>query len=255
MTKNKSEKDTYFSGMDAGIKLIVTLFFVVVPFFCVKPLSFAVLFLILLHISAISGIKAKSLLKSVAAYLIVIILPLFFGIAVQALVTLASLHTAVESERFAALALQTARLFLLWYVTGLYIFTTPMEPFLGLMSKILTPLQKIGIPVENFLQTIRFVMMILGDMAKRFTASFKNVFTGKREQGRRTLRQIVKELTNVLVTMITDSLADTDKIQEMIEQDRDKGFSYHLKCTKMDIASLVLSCILLAVLGLIESWW
>lgn len=252
MIKVKTGNETNFSGMDAGIKFIITLFLAIIPFFCFKPLSFLVFFSFFGLISLISGIPPKALLKNVVAYLVIIILPLLFGVGVQALIGLFGGSEMVEANAYQDLFYRILRLFLLWYVTSLYIMTTPVEPFLGLLDKILTPLKLLKVPVSDFLNTIRFVMALLTDMGGRFIDSYKELFSSYKNKNKRGVSNLVKDVVHVLVNLITDSLADTDQVQEMIEQDGQKGFSYGLKVSFADIVLILVFCGLMAGIYLIE---
>lgn len=252
MINTNTAKDTKFSGMDAGIKLIITLFLAIIPFFCIKPLSFAALILFFLQASALSGIKIPALLKNVVAYLIIIILPLVFGIAVQALIGLISENASATAYSYHDLTLRVIRLFFLWYVTSLYIMTTPVEPFLGLLDKILTPLKLLRVPVSSFLNTLRFVMAVLGDMGARFISSYKELLSSYQNKSKKGFSKLMKDIVKVLVSLITESLADTEKVQNMIETESDRGYSYTFKVNKSDLFAVFLLIVLLAFLAWFE---
>lgn len=252
MIKMKTGDDTNFSGMDAGIKLILTLFLAIIPFFCAKDASFVVFFSFFALLSLISGIPGKTLLKNIAAYFVIIILPLLFGVAIQALFALFGGSGIMEVNAYQELFYRILRLFLLWYVTSLYIMTTPMELFLGLLHQILLPLGLLKIPVSGFLSTIRFIMVLLGEMANGFLDSYKELFSSYKNKNRRGFGNLVKDMAQVLVSLIAASLADTDKVQEMIANDAERGFSYRFRCSFLDFAAILLFCALMAGVYLME---
>ncbi|HMM05538.1 MAG TPA: energy-coupling factor transporter transmembrane component T [Clostridiales bacterium] len=238
--------------MDAGIKLILTLFLAIIPFFCEKDASYVVFFSFFALLSLISGIPGKTLLKNIAAYVVIIILPLLFGVAVQALFALFGSGGTMEVNAYQELFYRILRLFLLWYITSLYIMTTPMELFLGLLNQILLPLRLLKIPVAGFLSTIRFIMLLLAEMAGRFLDSYKELFSSYQNKSRRGFRNLVKDMAQVLVSLISASLADTDKVQEMLVNDAEKGFSYRFRCSFPDFAALLLFCALMVGVYFIE---
>ena len=252
MIKMKTGNDTNFSGMDAGIKLIITLFLAIIPFFCDQIVSFVVFFSFFALLSLISGIPGKTLLKNIVAYVVIIILPLLFGLAVQALIGLLTGSEAVQINVYQDLFYRILRLFLLWYVTSLYIMTTPMELFLGLLNQILLPLGLLKISVSDFLSTIRFVMLLLAEMGNRFIDSYKELFSSYKNKSRKGFYQLVKDMAQVLVSLISASLADTDKVQEMIVNEAEKGFSYRFRCSFADFAAIVVFCALMVGVYLIE---
>lgn len=240
MIKMKTGEETNFSGMDAGIKLIITLFLAIIPFFCEEHISFIVFFAFFAFISLISGIRSKTLLKNVVAYVVIIILPLLFGVIVQVLIGLFTGNEMVQVTAYQDLFYRILRLFLLWYVTSLYIMTTPIEPFLGLLDRILTPLKLLKIPVSGFLSTIRYVMMLLTEMGGRFIESYKELFSSYKSKNRRGFRNLIKDMAQVLVSLIAASLADTDQVQEMIENETKRGFCYRFRFSFADFAAVVL---------------
>ena len=264
MIKMKTGNDTNFSGMDAGIKLIITLFLAIIPFFCDQIVSFVVFFSFFALLSLISGIPGKTLLKNIVAYVVIIILPLLFGLAVQALIGLLTGSEAVQINVYQDLFYRILRLFLLWYVTSLYIMrseehtselqslTTPMELFLGLLNQILLPLGLLKISVSDFLSTIRFVMLLLAEMGNRFIDSYKELFSSYKNKSRKGFYQLVKDMAQVLVSLISASLADTDKVQEMIVNEAEKGFSYRFRCSLADFAAILVFCGLMVGVYLIE---
>lgn len=252
MIKMKTGDDTNFSGMDAGIKLIITLFLAIIPFFCVQNASFIIFFSFFALISLISGISGKTLLKNIAAYVVIIILPLLFGMAVQALIGLFTGSEAVQVNEYQDLFYRILRLFLVWYVTSLYIMTTPMELFLGLLNQILLPLRLLKISVSGFLSTIRFVMLLLAEMGNRFIDSYKELFASYKNKSRKGFYHLVKDMAQVLVSLIAASLADTDKVQEMIVNEAEKGFSYRFRCSFVDFAAVLIFCALMLSIYFIE---
>ncbi len=235
--------------------MILTLFLAIIPFFCVKNASFVVFFSFFALLSLISGIPGKTLLKNIVAYLVIIILPLLFGVAIQALFALFGGSGTMEVNAYQELFYRILRLFLLWYVTSLYIMTTPMELFLGLLHQILLPLRLLKIPVSGFLSTIRFVMLLLAEMANRFLDSYKELFSSyknNKSKNKRGFYPLVKDMAQVLVSLISASLADTDKVQEMLVNDAERGFSYRFRCSFADFAAVLIFCALMVGVYLIE---
>jgi energy-coupling factor transporter transmembrane protein EcfT len=130
--------------------------------------------------------------------------------------------------------------------------TTPIEPFLGLLDKILSPLKLLKIPVSDFLNTIRFVMAVLSEMGSRFIDSYKELFSAYKNKNKRGFTNLVKDMVQVLVSLITASLADTEKVETMLENEGQKECAYRFKVSFSDVAAIAVFCGLMIGVYLIE---
>ncbi|MFA6809347.1 MAG: energy-coupling factor transporter transmembrane component T [Eubacteriales bacterium] len=243
------EKNKALQGMDTGIKFILATFLSVTPFLCQGKLSFAVIGGYMLAITFFAGLDKKVLLKSVLAYIIVIVLPYAFGLSINLLIGYFSPQKVIALDGLNRMIFKIIQLFLVWYIGSLYFHTTEMKSFIGLFDKILFPLKLLRIPVSDYLKVVMCIVIELEGATHELKENFGQKMSSVVQKSRWIYKINIKEISNILVSLIVNSFNKLERIQEFVETtNSEELYCYKLKLSKNDfwaIGSIVLLTILL----------
>ena len=242
-----------FWPVDSGYKFIIAMILGTVPFFLDHYLSFVLLGVYLFLSTFLYGARLKDMFKSMTAYLIIILFPYLFGLGMAAIVSsFSSTDFSMVYGSFDDVTLRLVQLFLLWYATSLFFFSTGTEEIVGVFDFVLTPLKKIGVPVEDFLKVIMCVVNELKQLGPAVKKSFTENMAGFKEKS--TWRAKVVQISDVLVAFIVDSFQRLDEVEAYVnEVDARTLFTYRAALSKSEIALFISFIALIYTITLLES--
>lgn len=237
--------------MDSGIKLLVFLILGACPFFIDSYINYVLIVAYLLVATYLTRIKFSVIIKNIAAYILIIILPYTFGLLMAVGVAkitgneMIALYNSINE-----VVIRLFQLFLLWYAGILYFNSTKIESVLGVFDKLLSPLKRIGVPVSDFLKVIMCVIKELKELGPEVKKSFSesaSVIFGK---GQSLSTGKLKAISQLLVAFIVNSFERIGKVEEYVKQVQDKDlFNYQFAISKADVLAVI--SIIFLVIGMI----
>lgn len=261
-TDNMTEKANINISKSAGpeaidglIKLIIATALAVTAFFLNKPVSIGILAVYLLISALITRVKFRTLFLSTVSYFVIVLFPFLFGYLMSELI-----YFFTNNESFAysqsgyEVFLRVFRLFVIWFVSILYFFTTPLKTVIGLLDKFLFPLKKIGVPTEDFLKIVMCVVMDLKAKGKELKDNFmdhaRSVMCGSKTK----LKDKIKGAARIIVSSLVNSFEKINDIQQSIENlNAGDLYGYKFKLSVRDIIVTVIFIVAIWVLLMIEN--
>ncbi|MHB8126248.1 MAG: energy-coupling factor transporter transmembrane component T family protein [Desulfitobacteriaceae bacterium] len=239
--------------IDAGLKAFITIVLAIVASVCVKQISLLIILLYLVIATFLLGSNFRFILKNIISYGIIFLLPFSFGLLLSIFFGFLFSNNLFFSDYvLKETVLRIVRIFFIWYIGSLYFCTTPLKSILGMLRKVLYPLNILGVPVLKYLNIVMCIIIELTQSVNEF----KNKII---EQSRDIFRDNslcfktkIKELSNILVLFITNSLQKTEEIQKLVEQTNTNDFIYSFKVSRNEILAIFSLIILLTVLIFLE---
>jgi len=230
--------------IDAGIKAVLALLLAVTSSFCISHLDLVYFFIFLLLITILLKSNLRFVYKNLISYTIIIVFPYFVGLLLSLLVSrLFSGAAYFNTVNLDTAILKMVKIFFIWYIGNLYLSTTPIESIIDMLNKVFSPLNSAGIPAAKYLNMIVFILSELTGLMSRFKndnlEQARHIFT----DNHLGIKSKSKELSNILVTFIANSLQRTDEIYERVELSKNKGCQYILTISKNEIIAIVISVI------------
>jgi energy-coupling factor transporter transmembrane protein EcfT len=240
-------KDKYIE-IDAGIKAILAILLGATTLYCNNwpDMIYFAVFLIVITVFLKSNIQF--ILKNIAAYGIIFVFPCLCGLLLSLLFNKLSPGSAFHSNIiFEGLLLRMVKIFFIWYIGSLYFFTTPFSSIVDMLNKIFSPLNSLGIPVSKYLKIIMCIVNVLtksvGQFKKDILEEARHIF----KNNHLGIKSKFKELSNILVDFIANSLQHTDEIQKQVELTCVDNSQYTFRITKNAIVAF-LGCIIFLLL-------
>ncbi|MDD3315541.1 MAG: hypothetical protein PHH05_08625 [Syntrophaceticus sp.] len=240
-------KDKYIE-IDAGIKAILAILLGATTLYCNNwpDMIYFAVFLIVITVFLKSNIQF--ILKNIAAYGIIFVFPCLCGLLLSLLFNKLSPGSAFHSNIiFEGLLLRMVKIFFIWYIGSLYFFTTPFSSIVDMLNKIFSPLNSLGIPVSKYLKIIMCIVNVLtksvGQFKKDILEEARHIF----KDNHLGIKNKFKELSNILVDFIANSLQHTDEIQKQVELTCVDNSQYTFRITKNAIVAF-LGCIIFLLL-------
>lgn len=257
-TEQKSAEQIHESlscGLDAFIKLIVAIVLTIIPFIIERQLSFIILCAVLIWIAVVLRIKLRTLLLSAASYGVIVIFPFLFGMGISVLINSISANQALfYSPETLDAFLRLLKLFIVWYVSILYFHTTPMSTVLGLLDQLLSPLKRIGVPIQDYLKVVMCIVLELKETGSEMKHKFLENARSTIGSNASTLKDKFKGVSHIIVTSLVNSFDKLDKIQSFVENVKPEDlFGYTFKLSRKEGAALLFAVILIFALYLSES--
>jgi energy-coupling factor transport system permease protein len=172
----------YFPGksvvhrLDPRTKLVLTLVYIVALFMAVSYYSYGLMIAVLISIIVVSGIRFKTILKSVKPLIIIIIftfiLNMFFTSGTHELVSFWIIRITLEGVTMAAKMI--LRLIMLIIGTFQLTYTTSPIALTDGLEKLMNPLKKIKVPVHELAMmmsiALRFIPTLIEETDKIISA-------------------------------------------------------------------------------------
>ncbi|MBB5174309.1 hypothetical protein [Texcoconibacillus texcoconensis] len=247
-------KNKGFWPIDSGYKFFIAVTLGVIPFFIDHYLSFILLSLYLFLSTYIYGARLREMMKSMVAYLIIIIVPYMFGLLMATVVsTVSGTDMSMVYGSYQDVGLRLVQLFLLWYATSLFFFSTPTEEIVGVFDRVLTPLKRLGVPVRDFLKVIMCVVNELKHLGPGVKESFTNSMTKLSEKS--SWRTKIRVISNILVAFIVDSFKRLDEVEEYVNQvEAEDLFTYKVVISKSELFLFISFVALLYTFFFLETY-
>lgn len=239
--------------MDGLIKFILAILLMVMPFWLQNFFSFGILIIYLLFATWILKVNFRTLLISGASFGIIVLIPYLFGLLMNAIFYSFSQNPLFSFQGFGAVFMRLFKLFVIWYVSILYFHTTPMKTFIGMVDKFLTPLKKLGLPIQDYLRVIMCIVVQLKETGSEMKNSLGEKMQTVVGEKKRRFRINVKGISQIIVTLIVDSFGKIDKIQEYVEKvSSEELYYYRFKFTVRDGGALLSFSLFVALLWIVE---
>lgn len=250
----KTSNTTVLAEIDAGLKACMAIILTVTALICQKQVSLSMVFFYTVVATVLLGSNFRFILKNIVAYGIVFLLPYLFGLLLSMLFGFLFSNALYVSDLVIKEALlRMVRIFFVWYIGSLYFFSTPLNSILGMLKKVFSPLNSLGVPVSKYLTIIMCILIELsksvGEFKNHAVAQARNIF----RDNSMSFKTKIKEISNILVFFIADSLQKTEEIQKLVDQTDINDFRYSFKVSRNEILAIVSFIIFLAVLILLET--
>ncbi len=235
-----NNEKSLLTGLDAGLKAGMALILTILAIVCQNQLSLLIIFLYLGLATFLLGSNFQFFLKNLISYGLIFLFPYFFGITLSVLFGyLFSNNAYVPDLVIKDTLLRMAKIFFVWYIGSLYICSTPLNSMLGMLKKVFSPLNSLGVPISKYLSIIMCIVIQL----KESVSGFKNNAV---EQARIIFKDKnmcfqtrIKEISNILVSFIADSLHKTEEIQTLVEQTNSNNFAYCMIVSRKEIFAIL----------------
>jgi len=230
--------------LDGLIKFILTAALACLPFLIVEQMNYVILSVYLLGAAFVLRVRLRTLMVSAASYSIIVLLPYFFGLLLSSILYLMTDNALFRVyQGYYEVSLRLFRLSVVWYVSMLYFYTTPIGTVIGLLDKLFFPLKLIGVPVTNYLKV---VMCIVIELKETGTDVVKKKF-----------QRNITGISQIIVALIVNSFEKLDKVQSFVENAKPEDlYGYSFKITKRDIAVIFSFVLLTTVVSIIENgYW
>ncbi len=246
-------KNSLLAELDAGLKACLALILTVLASVCEKQVSFFIIFLYLLLATLLLGSNFRFLWKNIVAYGIIFMLPYSFGLLLSILFGyLFSNALFVSDLVIPETFLRMLRIFFVWYIGSLYICSTPLQAILGMLKKVFNPLNSLGVPVSKYLTIIMCIVIQLTESVSEFQNNTVEQARTIFKEKRMGLKTKLKEISNLLVFYIANSLHKTEEIQKLVDQTNPNNFTYNIQISRKEIFTLFSFLLLLTVLIFLE---
>jgi energy-coupling factor transporter transmembrane protein EcfT len=251
---NVNIKKSLLAGIDAGLKALLAIILIVAAMICEKQVSLLLIFSYTVIATILLGSNFRFLLKNVVSYAIIFMFPYLFGLLLSILFGIIfSNNQSATDLVFKEALLRMIKIFFVWYIGSLYICSTPLESILGMLKKVLQPLNSFGVPIGKHLNIIKCIVIELNQSVSEFKnntlAQARNVIKDRNL----SFRTKIKEISNILVCLIANSLHKTEHIQELVARTNANDFIYNFRFSRNEIIASFSLIILLAGLTLMET--
>ncbi|HHY25834.1 MAG TPA: energy-coupling factor transporter transmembrane protein EcfT [Desulfitobacterium dehalogenans] len=252
--ENKGLNKAEYFRMDGLVKLILAILLMVMPFWFRYPLSFGLLSIYLILIAWVFKVDLRTIAISGASFGIIVLIPYFFGLLMNALFFYFSRNPMFAFQGFGAVFLRLFKIFVIWYISILYFHTTPMRTFIGMLDKFLMPLKKLGLPVQDYLKVVMCIVDQLKDTGSEVKKSLGEKMRAVVGEERHKLRINVKGISQIIVNLIVDSFEKIDKVQEYVDKvSPEELYHYRFKFTLKDGVALVSFVVFVGIIWIIEN--
>ncbi len=233
-------------NMDAGVKLILLLILLFLVFFSNNLINVGILLALSGYIMLFTGLKKNVVIKSVSALFIVICLPYLFGILISVVLSLLQKNIfCFQWYKFHDILLRVLKLFLLVFLSELYLHTTPIKLIANMLYKVFFPFKYLRYTIKK---SFKIFIIIVNDIHDNIN-EFKKKILIKMKPGQLKNIQSIKVNLNtisaIIVSLIVDSFEKIQKIQDSLENEGiDNLDSYVFRITKYDLLGIAVCAII-----------
>ena len=237
--------------LDAGVKACIAIALVIITIVSEESSVFLVLLLYLIFATVLLKSNLRFILKNLAVFAIVILLPYTFGLCLSALFQLYSAN-ALSAVQYIPMETvkRIVKIFYVWYVLNLYFFSTPLEILFSLLNKFLRPVQAIGVPVTKYLIIIKCVIIEITRSVQTFREKIIKEAGRLLKDKNSRFKEKPAVLARLLAGFITDSLQKTEEMQQLIDRTELENV-YSFKIAKKEAFAMCSLILLLLCLHLL----
>lgn len=254
----KQAEDDFHSlrltAMDGLIKLSLATGLGVISFRCEKPASFIVIMLFLVVTTWLARVNGRTMLVSAASYGMIVVMPYLLGIAMNELLYLVTVNPVfVYRQGIQPVVLKLVRLFLIWYISVFYFQITPIETVIGMADRMLSPLKRLGVPIEEYLKVTMCVVIELRKMPSEVKRNLGLRMRRAVGKNRWDIKAKIKGVADILVTLIVDSFQKLGRIQSFVEEAAPGDlYNYRFRLSKYDGMGIIAVVLLAGFVFLLE---
>jgi energy-coupling factor transporter transmembrane protein EcfT len=246
-------KNSFLAEMDAGLKACLAILLAVIAINCENRLSLLLIFLYMVLATILMGSNLRFLYKNALSYGIIILFPYFCGLLLSAFLGLLfSTNTYVTGLSFAETLLRVVKIFFIWYIGSMYIYSTPLPAVLGMLKKAVSPLHNIGVPVNRYLVMLKCILNELNESVADFKSNSleqaRIIFRKKA-----SLKTKTGELAEIIVFFIVNSLHRTEHIQNLVAKTDINDLTYSLKVARNEVWAVLSFAMLLTAVIISET--
>jgi len=121
-----------------------------------------------------------------------------------------------------------------------------------MLKKVFNPLNSLGVPVSKYLTIIMCIVIQLTESVSEFQNNTVEQARTIFKEKRMGLKTKLKEISNLLVFYIANSLHKTEEIQKLVDQTNPNNFTYNIQISRKEIFTLFSFLLLLTVLIFLE---
>jgi hypothetical protein len=250
---NVNIKNSLLSEIDTGLKALLAIVLVAAVLLCEKQVSLLVIFLYTVIATVLLGSNFRFLLKNMVSYAIIFMFPYIFGLLLSIFFGFVFSNNPSASVMLLKEALlRIVKIFFVWYIGSLYICSTPLESILGMLKKVLRPLNNFGVPIDKHLNIIMCIVIELNESVKEFKNNSLAQARDAIKDKSLCFKIKIKEISNILVCFIANSLHRTEHIQELVAQTNVNDLKYNFRFSRSEILATFSIIILLSGLTFLE---
>lgn len=253
-----NQKINNFEDIDGLIKFVLTAALACLPFFIVKQMNYVILSVFLLGAAFVLRVRLRTLMVSAASYGIIVLLPYFFGLLLSSILYLMTDNALFRVyQGYYEVSLRLFRLSVVWYVSMLYFYTTPISTVIGLLDKLFSPLKFLGVPVADYLKVVMCIVIELKETGTDVVKNLRESMRSNIGSEKKKFQINITGISQIIVSLIVNSFEKLDKVQSFVENaNPDDLYGYSFKITKRDIAVIFSFVLLTTVVSIIENgYW
>jgi energy-coupling factor transport system permease protein len=245
-----NKNNSLIFNLDVGIKFIMMLVIIISVFLTEKILSFVVIFILITCITIFSKIKKNFVLKNILSFGMIFIFPYAFGYGVTYLLMLFGISHFQNINVSNSLA-RIGKFILTAYISNLYLYTTQIECIASMFDTLFKPLKRFSIPISEYM----LILIISIDEISEMTGIYRIIILERIKiikNGKKDIKIILKDITDILVNSIVESFGKIGKIQERLKENivLDK---YKLNLSMNDFKGIIF-CVIFIVLIVITEY-
>lgn len=243
-------KKPILMDMDAGIKFFLFATIIIATVVCKDYMSFLLIFIFCGLFTILSGVKKNAVLKNLMLFVFIILIPYTFGIMVTELVNVLKYGKLLYvGEEIKDLSVRVLRLFLISYISTLYLQSTSINVVISFFEKLLSPLSHLKIPVSDYLKILLIIINRIFKSIDEFNDSIIRNFKEMRKEKGYAIKEYFKFIARFIADLTVNSLSKVNEVQNTIEEE----FKNDLDAYKFKISAsdLIGGCIFIIMLLLI----
>lgn len=114
----------------------------------------------------------------------------------------------LTEEGLVLAAIRTLRVFDLIFAAKVMTATTPLEDMVGSLKKVLTPLERVGLPVHDFFSTMALTLKCFPVIKQRLQEVYKGSVDGNNAV---TMRERIQVVVSFLIPLFVESVTEPKK--------------------------------------------
>lgn len=246
-------KNSLLADLDAGIKACLAILLTVIASVCIKQESLLLVFLYLVLATVSLGSNFRFLLNNMVSYGIIFLLPYFLGLFLSVFFGYLFSNTQYVSDLvLKETLLRMVRIFFVWYIGSLYICSTPFKSILGMLKKVFSPLNSLGVPISKYLTIIMCIIIQLTESVSEFKNNTVDQARTIIKNKSMCFKTKINGISNLLVGFIVNSLQKTEEVQKLVDQTDIKNLTYSFRFSKNEILAIFSFIIFFSILILLK---
>lgn len=228
------KKENLDEELDAGIKLLILIMLTFLLFYCHKNMSLYAVFSYTLVITFFMGMKFHYFIKNVISFAIIFILPYTFSLIFSFILAF-YFQDFYYYINFKEIFMKFLKIFFVWYIGNVYFYTTNYVSIFAMINKIVP--YRMGI--TSLLNKILCIIIQITKTLNEFRNYILNPALLTFKNKNLSLKNKIKEIANILVSYIVNSLEQVEDIERLIAQTDINKYTYKIKLTQKETILLI----------------